>query len=56
MRSVGWSGGNAPHLIQIVTRAGHGSGQAISKAIEDMADVFAFLVHFTGLDEVPAFR
>ncbi len=42
--------GGAPHLIRIETRAGHGSGKPTSKIIEETADVFAFLGHFTGLD------
>jgi len=44
------TGGN-PHLIRIETRAGHGSGKPTSKIIEEAADVYAFLGHFTGLDE-----
>ena len=40
----------APHLIRIETRAGHGSGKPTSKIIEEAADVYAFLGHFTGLD------
>ncbi|MEA3080496.1 MAG: prolyl oligopeptidase [Sphingomonadales bacterium] len=40
----------APHLIRIETRAGHGSGKPIAKVIEETADVYAFLGHFTGLD------
>ena len=44
------SAGTAPHLIRIETRAGHGSGKPTSKIIEETADVFAFLGHFTGLD------
>ncbi|MEO6226063.1 MAG: prolyl oligopeptidase family serine peptidase [Sphingomicrobium sp.] len=40
----------APHLIRIETRAGHGSGKPTAKVIEETADVFAFLGHFTGLD------
>jgi prolyl oligopeptidase len=42
--------GTAPHLIRIETRAGHGSGKPTSKIIEETADVFAFLGHFTGLE------
>jgi len=42
--------GNKPHLIRIETRAGHGSGKPTSKIIEESADVYAFLGHFTGLD------
>ncbi|MCY7340015.1 MAG: prolyl oligopeptidase family serine peptidase [Sphingomonas bacterium] len=40
----------APHLIRIETRAGHGSGKPTTKVIDEYADVFAFLGHFTGLD------
>ena len=39
----------APHLIRIETRAGHGSGKPTTKIIEEAADVYAFLGHFTGL-------
>jgi prolyl oligopeptidase len=42
--------GGAPHLIRIETRAGHGSGKPTAKIIEEAADVYAFLGHFTGLD------
>jgi prolyl oligopeptidase len=41
--------GDAPHLIRIETRAGHGSGKPTAKIIEETADVYAFLGHFTGL-------
>ena len=40
-----------PHLIRIETRAGHGAGKPTDKIIEEAADVFAFLAHFTGLDK-----
>jgi prolyl oligopeptidase len=43
--------GPAPHLIRIETRAGHGSGKPISKIIEETADIFAFLGHFTGMEQ-----
>ena len=42
--------GSAPHLIRIDTRSGHGSGKPITKIIDEYADVYAFLGHFTGLD------
>ena len=42
--------GNAPHLIRIDTRSGHGSGKPITKIIDEYSDVYAFLAHFTGLD------
>jgi prolyl oligopeptidase len=40
--------GPKPHLIRIETRAGHGSGKPIDKQIEETADVYAFLAHWTG--------
>jgi prolyl oligopeptidase len=43
--------GNKPHLIRIETRAGHGSGKPTSKIIEEAADVFAFLAHWTGMEK-----
>ena len=42
--------GDQPHLIRIETRAGHGSGKPTTKIIEEAADVYAFLGHFTGMD------
>ncbi len=36
-------GGNAPILIRIETRAGHGAGKPTTKQIEESADVLAFL-------------
>lgn len=42
--------GDKPHLIRIETRAGHGSGKPTDKAIEEGADVLAFLARWTGLD------
>ena len=41
--------GDKPQLIRIETRAGHGSGKPTDKAIEEAADVLAFLAAFTGL-------
>ena len=38
-------GGDAPVLIRIETRAGHGAGVPTEKVIEDYADRWAFLVH-----------
>ncbi len=37
-------GGDAPILIRIETRAGHGAGKPISKAIEEIGDEWGFLV------------
>ena len=43
--------GNAPHLVRIDTRSGHGSGKPVTKIIDEYADVYAFLGHFTGLEQ-----
>ena len=37
--------GDAPILIRIEPRAGHGGGTPTSKVIEEWADQWAFLVH-----------
>jgi len=37
-------GGDAPVLARIETRAGHGAGKPTDKAIEELADEYAFLV------------
>lgn len=42
--------GDRPQLIRIETRAGHGSGKPTDKAIEEAADVLAFLGYYTGLE------
>ena len=36
--------GDAPVLIRIETAAGHGAGKPVSKAIDETADMWAFLV------------
>ena len=36
--------GDAPILIHIETKAGHGAGKPTSKTIEEIADRWAFLV------------
>jgi prolyl oligopeptidase len=45
--------GAKPQLIRIETRAGHGSGKPTDKAIQENADILAFLAAWTGL-EAPA--
>ena len=42
--------GDAPVLIRIETRAGHGAGKPTDKIIEEVADQWAFLVKNLGLD------
>ena len=46
--------GSKPQLIRIETRAGHGSGKPTDKAIEESADILAFLAQWTGLDVAQA--
>ncbi len=41
--------GDAPKLIRIETRAGHGSGKPTDKIIEEYADMWAFIAAHTGL-------
>jgi prolyl oligopeptidase len=41
--------GPRPQIIRIETRAGHGSGKPTDKAIEEAADVMAFMAQWTGL-------
>lgn len=41
--------GDAPILIRIDTRAGHGAGKPTSKIIEELADKWAFLVDSLGM-------
>jgi len=45
--------GDAPVLIRVETRAGHGAGIPTSKRIEEVADRWAFLAYHTGL-QLPA--
>jgi prolyl oligopeptidase len=45
-------GGDAPTLIRIETKAGHGAGKPIAKVIEEVADKWAFLLRV--LDAEPS--
>jgi prolyl oligopeptidase len=42
-------GGNAPILIRIETKAGHGAGKPTAKIIEEQSDVFGFLIKNLGM-------
>lgn len=42
--------GNAPKLIRIETKAGHGSGKPISKILDEKADCWAFIMYNLGME------
>lgn len=42
-------GGSAPTLVRIETKAGHGGGKPTSKQIEEISDIYAFLVKNLGM-------
>lgn len=41
--------GDAPKLIRIDSKAGHGSGKPIAKVIEEQTDIYAFIMHNLGM-------
>ena len=42
-------GGDAPVLIRIETKAGHGAGKPTAKIIEEQADIYGFLIKNLGM-------
>ena len=42
-------GGNAPVLIRIDSKAGHGGGKPLSKQMEENADIYGFLMYEMGM-------
>src|SRR5207302_10879915 len=47
-------GGDAPILIRIQTRAGHGAGKPTSKVLEELADQWAFVMQNLGMGDAVA--
>ncbi len=45
--------GDAPTLIRIETKAGHGAGTPVSKIIEQYADIFGFTLFNMGIESLP---
>lgn len=43
---------NAPTLIRIETKAGHGAGTPVSKSIEQYADIFSFTLYNMGVESL----
>ena len=44
------TGGDAPILIRVETKAGHGAGKPVTKVIEEDADIFSFLFQAIRMD------
>ncbi|KAB2739999.1 prolyl oligopeptidase family serine peptidase [Brucella anthropi] len=42
--------GDKPRILRVDKRAGHGAGKPTNKAIDEIADLWAFVAHWTGLD------
>jgi prolyl oligopeptidase len=41
--------GPKPHLLRVDMRAGHGAGKPTDMVIAEVADMWAFAAHWTGL-------
>ena len=41
--------GNAPTLIRIDSKAGHGGGKPLSKQMEETADIYGFVMYQLGM-------
>ena len=46
--------GARPRLLRVDIRAGHGAGKPTGKALDEIADLWAFAAHWTGLAVEPA--
>ena len=49
-------GGDAPMLMRIETRAGHGAGKPTTKQIEERADIYTFLSYVLDMPAARATR
>ncbi|MBV8236606.1 MAG: S9 family peptidase, partial [Acidimicrobiia bacterium] len=47
-------GGDAPILLLVETKAGHGAGKPTAKQIDEVADRYAFLVKVLGIENAAA--
>lgn len=48
--TIGWNwAGDAPVIIRIDTKAGHGSGKPLDKVIDEQADIYAFILQNMGI-------
>lgn len=43
--------GNAPVLIRIDTKAGHGGGKPLAKALEEQAEIYSFVLNNMGINK-----
>jgi len=41
--------GDAPKLIRIETKAGHGAGKPVSKILDENADIYSFIMYNLGM-------
>ncbi len=41
--------GDAPKIIRIDSKAGHGAGKPVSKVIDEYADIYSFIFYNLGL-------
>ena len=44
--------GDAPKIIRIDSKAGHGAGKPVSKVIDEYADIYSFLFYNMGINPV----
>ncbi|MDE6135725.1 MAG: prolyl oligopeptidase family serine peptidase, partial [Muribaculaceae bacterium] len=42
--------GDAPKLIRIDSKAGHGAGKPVAKVVDEYSDIYSFIYHNLGID------